>query len=206
IMVTVAFAAVLLGIGDDAMLHIYLREREARASGIAAPASAVAALASAGPAAVVATLMTAASFLALAFVRFRGLAELGIIGAIGMLTLLAGVLVFFPAALAYLGAREARSPAPAIRLPIGVLMSFHGWALRHRRPLLITVAALTLGMGVAASGVRVATNLRSIRGDDPAAAAMARVLSPFGGGASSETMLVMHGGDPEAGLEAAARL
>jgi predicted RND superfamily exporter protein len=207
-MVTVAFAAVLLGIGDDAMLHIYLREREERAAGVRAPGSAVAAMRATGPAAVLATLATAAAFLSLSFVRFRGLAELGIIGAIGMTTLLAGVIFFFPAALAYLGEREARDPAPSIRLPVGALLGLNRWATERKRGVLIAFAILSGAMLVAAVGVHVSTDLRSIRGEDPAAAAMERLFAPYGTGASVETMVVIHGSgeDIEGGLRAASAL
>lgn len=206
-MVTVAFAAVLLGIGDDAMLHIYLREREERAAGLKAPESAVAALRATGPAAVVATLTTAAAFLSLSFVRFRGLAELGVIGAMGMMTLLAGVIFFFPAALAYLGEREARAPAPSVRLPVGALLGLNRWAEERRRGVLIAFSILSGAMLVAASGVRLSTDLRSVRGGDPAAEGMVRLLAPYGAGTSAETMVVIHGSRQiEDGLEAAERL
>jgi uncharacterized protein len=210
-MITVAFAAILLGIGDDAMLHMYLREREERRRGARAPRSAAIAFAATGTAVIVATLTTAAAFFALSFVRFRGLAELGVIAAMGMINLLAGVLLFFPAALALLAAREERAPKPSLRLPVAALLAIHDWSAARRRAVLAGAAALTLLMLAAASGVRVTTDLKSIRGADPAETALRRVLAPFGNAAAAETMVVIHDGrslaaDIERGLAAAEAL
>lgn len=191
-MITVAFAAILLGIGDDAMIHMYLRERHERRQGLAAPHSAVAALAGTGRAITVATLSSAAAFLALAFVQFRGLAELGIISAIGMLTLLIGVLFFFPAALALLARRRRAGEPGALRLPLGPLLSIHDWSRTRRRRVLGAAAAGTVVMLGAALGLDVSVDLRSIRGEDPASAALARVMAPFEG-SPREMMVVLHG-------------
>jgi len=197
-MITVAFAAILLGIGDDAMIHMYLREREERAKGVPAPESAVAAMRATGMAVTVATLTSAAAFLSLSFVRFRGLAELGVIGAMGMLTLLAGVLVFFPAALALLARKEEDPRGTAsLRLPLHAFMAAQRFTLPRRRPILAGVGLATAVMIAAASGIEVSADLRSIRGEDPAAEALARVLAPYGSGAAAETMVVMHDGDRE---------
>ncbi len=192
-LITVAFAAILLGIGDDAMIHIYLREREERRAGLPPGASVAAAMRSTGPAVTVATLTTAVAFASLGFVRFRGLAELGVIAAMGMTTLLAGVFFFFPAALAYLAARGETAPSPALRLPLGGLLAVHGWCARRRRTVLAVTAALTLVLLIAASGLQVSSDIRSIRGEDPAAAALARVLQPFGRAAGAEPLVVIHG-------------
>lgn len=193
-LVTVAFAAILLGIGDDAMIHMYLREREERARGVSAPDSAAAALGATGPAVTVATLTTAAAFLALSFVRFRGLAELGVVAAMGMLALLAGVLLFFPAALAVLAERARPGAGPAVRLPARAILRIHDACARRRTAVLAAAGLLTALMLAAASGMRVATDLRSIRGEDPAAEALRRVLAPFGSDAAAETLVVLHGG------------
>ena len=211
-MITVAFAAILLGIGDDAMIHMYLRERHERAKGLAAPESVVAALSETGRPVTVATLSSAAAFLSLSFVEFRGLAELGIIAAIGMLTLLAGVLVFFPASLAFMARRESQG-SPSLRMPIRFLLGFHDWSRSRRTAVLGTVAGGTVVMLFLALQVGFSTDLRSIRGEDPAAAAMKRVMRPFEGGAS-EMMVILHGsrGEPptaaavDAALEEAERL
>ncbi|HZE89600.1 MAG TPA: MMPL family transporter, partial [Verrucomicrobiae bacterium] len=112
----------------------------------------------------------------------------------GMATLLVGVIFFFPAALSYLGARESRAPAPSIRLPVAALLRAYDAAASRRRGVLLAIGALTAAMLVAAPGVRVSTDLRSIRGDDPAAAGMARVLAPFAAAGAAESMVVT-GGD-----------
>ncbi len=191
-MITVAFAAILLGIGDDAMIHMYLRERQERSAGLSARDSAVAALAGTGRAVTLATLTTTVAFLSLAFVQFRGLAELGVISALGMLTLLVGVLFFFPAALAVLARRPESPGSPALRMPLGLLLALHDGCRSRRRQVLGAAAAGSLVMLLVAWGTEISTDLRSIRGEDPAAEATRRLMGPFEGGAA-ETMVVLHG-------------
>ncbi len=195
-MITVAFAAILLGIGDDAMIHMYLRERQERSAGLEAPHSAVAALAGTGRAITVATLTTAAAFLSLSFVQFRGLAELGIISAVGMFTLLVGVIFFFPAALAVLSRKPESPRSPSLRMPLGAILALHDACRSRRKQVLIAAAAGTAVMLYLALGMEVSTDLRSIRGEDPAAAATQRVMGPFEGGAF-ETMVILHGARAE---------
>jgi predicted RND superfamily exporter protein len=115
----------------------------------------------------------------------------------GMLSLLVGVLLFFPAALAILAEREQTHPGPSLRLPAGLLLRIHDASMRRRLVVLGVLAVGSAGMLAATSRVRVATDLRSIRGEDPASEAMERVLAPFGPSFSAETLVVIHGGRSE---------
>ena len=79
--VTVAFAAILLGMGDDSLTHLYLRFHEELGAGRARAEALKAAASSTGPSILLATLTSGLAFGALAFVEFRGLSELGVIAA-----------------------------------------------------------------------------------------------------------------------------
>lgn len=180
--VTVAFAAILLGMGDDSLTHLYLRFREEGREGSARGEALRAALVSTGPSIVVATMTSGLAFAALTFVQFRGLAELGIIAAIGLLSLLASCLFLFPALLSLgperITAREARA---SLTVPMGLFVRFHEWG-RRRRPLVMTLAAVvTIAAALACTRLEFSSDLKALRGDDPAQERMQRVLAPFGG-------------------------
>jgi len=199
-MVSIGFAAVLLGMGDDALTHLYTRFREELAGGANRAAAAAAALAGSARPMVVATLTTGAAFGTLAFVRFRGLAELGIIAAIGLINLLVCALLLFPA---MLGAGSGRaSPVPPVSLPVRPFVTLHRWMMRRRR--LALACGLLLGLGAALASTRLtfSSDLAALRGTDEAALRLARVLAPFG--ALAEPMhIITETGSVEEALRAA---
>ncbi len=201
--VTVAFAAILLGMGDDSLTHLYLRTREEMAAGAGREEAILRALAATGPPIVVATLTTGLAFGTLMFVRFRGLSELGLIAALGMVVLLASSLLLFPALLSLWPSAVA---APPPRLPVGPLLRFHRWARSRRAAVLAAAALAVAGAGAAAwSGLSFSSDLRGLRGDDPARERLERLLRPFGGAA--EPIHVVHdAADLERSLHAAERL
>lgn len=177
-MVTVAFAAILLGMGDDALTHLYLRFREETDRGKASEPALRAALGSTGPSILLATLTSGLSFAALLFVDFRGLSELGGLAAIGLVNLLVSVLFLFPALLSILPPGSARRPP--LELPSAWLVRFHEAARRHRGPALALAGLLAAGSLWAATGLRFSSDVRTLRGEDPAEEQLRRVLAPFG--------------------------
>jgi hypothetical protein len=180
--VTVAFAAILLGMGDDSLTHLYLRFREEGREGTTRAEALRGALISTGPSIVVATLTSGLAFAALTFVKFRGLSELGIIAAIGLLNLLVSCLFLFPALLSLgperISAREARS---SLVVPMGLFIRFHRWAGRRRTLVMTMTGALAIGAALACTRLEFSSDLKALRGDDPAQERMQRVLAPFGG-------------------------
>ncbi|MGH9868674.1 MAG: MMPL family transporter [Candidatus Polarisedimenticolia bacterium] len=199
-MVTVAFAAILLGVGDDALTHLYLRFREEVSRGAERHAALIEAMGSTGPSILIASLTSGLSFAALTFVRFRGLSELGLIAALGMINLLVSVYFLFPCLLAMLPSRpEARPPLSAMA---GVLISFNHAARRRRGLVLAAAGLVTLAAAAAATRTRFSPDLASLRGEDPTFRQLESLMSPFGG--LPETLhLVSDEGDLEASLRAA---
>ena len=180
--VTVAFAAILLGMGDDSLTHLYLRFREEAVEGVQRSAALTAALVSTGPSILVATLTSGLAFAALTFVKFRGLSELGIIAAIGLMSLLVSVLLLFPALLAMGPARiTAREGRATLTVPMGAFIAFHHWAMRRRTLVLTLTAILTVAAGLACTRLQFSSDLTQLRGDDPAKEHLMKVLAPFGG-------------------------
>lgn len=157
-----------------------------------------------GPSIMVASLTTGLSFAALTFVRFRGLAELGLIAAIGMVNLLLSAYFLFPCLLSMMPMeRAARRGAPLAGVS-GALVRLHAWALPRRGLVLAVAGVVLVAAGVAASGLRFSSDLTALRGDDPAMDRLRATMAPFGG--LPESIHLVHDeGSLEASLQAAER-
>jgi hypothetical protein len=197
--VTVGFAAILLGVGDDSLTHLYVRFHEELRAGIGRSEALQAAMAACGPSVLPATLTSGTAFAALSFVAFRGLAELGIIAALGMANLLVTALVLFPALLSFPalgGGAGTRAPT----LPIGAFVRLHEWASRRRAAIL---GAALLGVaaagGTATARLEFSSDLRALRGRDPARQRLEQVVAPFGG-MRDPVYLVRQGGSVDEAL------
>jgi hypothetical protein len=203
--VTVGFAAILLGLGDDSLTHLYARFHEELGAGRDRSGALQAAMAACGPALFLATLTSGVAFAALSFVAFRGLAELGIIAALGMVNLLVTTLVLFPALLSFRGiggAPGGRAPA----LPVGAFVRLHTWARSRRVAVLGTAAvAVAAAASAAAAWLEFSPELRALRGRDPARERLEQVLAPFGG-LPDPLHLVRQGGSLDEALEGMAPL
>ena len=177
--VTIAFAAILLGMGDDSLTHLYLRFHEELGAGRARADALTVAASSTGPSILLATLTSGLAFGALAFVQFRGLSELGVIAAIGLINLLVSVFFLFPCLLSFGPAHGSASASLAV--PMGPFVRFHRWGARRRGLVLSFAAALTLVAAACCLRLEFSSDIRALRGDDPAQLKLDRLLAPFGG-------------------------
>ena len=143
-MLSVAFVVMIMGLGDDFVIHMITRYEEERRSHAPREALATAMLHS-GHAIFMAALMTAISFGTMIFTGFLGLVEMGIIAGGGLLICAALCLTLLPALL--LQQRVERSAAPRqIRHRITpVLLRLERAWLNHAR----IVVAITAGLIVA---------------------------------------------------------
>ena len=114
-MITSYFAAVLFGIGVAFTIHIVARFHEALTEGMQNGDAVGTALTRAGPGVVAGGGTTALAFLAIAFSEFKGFAELGVIGGLGVVLILLTNLTLLPAALLlwHPGLRVVRKQAKA---------------------------------------------------------------------------------------------
>lgn len=106
-LLSVAFAVLFIGLGVDFGIHFALRAAEAanrknRASVYRAAGQSV------GPALALAAAAASLSFLAFLFTDYRGVAELGLIAAVGMVIALASCLTFLPAIMSLRPLKPAR--------------------------------------------------------------------------------------------------
>jgi predicted RND superfamily exporter protein len=190
--VGVGLGAILVGLGDDYVVHLAADFRETVLRGVSHVAALAEAVARTASGIVSAALTTAIGFGVLAFARFRPVAELGTFVALGVLiVLLTTALVAVP--VLALGARHWTPGAsrPVWRAFGGGLDLVVRLALRRRRVVLgAALVATVLAVG-GALRLRVDTDLRRLRPADPEGTRIERRLATeFGLGLDTATVVV----------------
>ena len=122
-LVSVAFIVLLVGLGIDFAIHILAHIAEMRASGTPADQSVLLTGRRSGTALWLGAATTALAFLAFAATDFDGMAQLGVIGAVGVLIAFAVAATIIPAAIALMpglaGAKAGDMAAPQQRINLG---------------------------------------------------------------------------------------
>jgi predicted exporter len=109
-MLTAVGAAMLVGLGDDYGVHLYAEHARARDEGLDLRSARAAMIVRAGPRIVVAALTSVGCFVAFGMTGFRGLADLGLLSAIGLFGCLVAFLTLFPLLLRGHVPHEGRTP------------------------------------------------------------------------------------------------
>lgn len=147
-LISVTFAVLFIGIGIDFGIHLALRYREGLGRGLAQPAALAWARRSVARGLALTALCAAIGFLAFVPTSYRGLAELGIISAIGMGVALLTTLTFLPALLALLP--PPRSAGPTLAAPAPQREAVLDRLLRRGRRPLLALALLIAAAGACA--------------------------------------------------------
>lgn len=138
--ISVAFAVLFIGLGDDQSVQFAVRYREERHRLGALGAALVAAGRGAGPSMGLAALAVATGFCALAPTRYRGMAELGVIAGVGMLLAWLLSLTLLPALL-----RLARPPGEPGAVGYRRLAPLDRFLRANARAVSVGAAVLALG-------------------------------------------------------------
>ena len=119
------FAPLLLGLGIDYGIHWLARYEEALKTGQGSSTreTIVSTMSQIGPAVLVAGLTAAMSFLPLALTNFRGLKELGIISAMGMVMTTVTTLAVLPSLVLVFDSKKPRPAIPSRKITNRVLMN-----------------------------------------------------------------------------------
>lgn len=190
-------AAMLLGLGVDGVVLLYVAHRLALADGRTG-AAAIAAIASPSASMLYGMLTTAATFYGLVFVDFPSLQQLGLL--IGHSMVACGILtlILVPA---LLPARARGDGSHALL----AWPRFAAWVAARRRVIVWAAAAATIGLGLAATRLHVNASLDRLRSTSPAAAYEEQVRRAFG--LPSDVFVVLqHGRDLQPLLERNERL
>jgi uncharacterized protein len=163
-------AAMLLGLGVDGTLLLYIMYVQQRRDGLE-PARAVAGLAPFAASVSIGLVTTAATFFGVVPVDQPALAGLG--RSVGL-----GVIVCGVFAVLTMPAMVSRAPAPAsspdLRSP-----RFSGWIGRRRVPILIAAALLTIACAAAATRLRLVLTVDRLEPDIPAVAVQKEIARQF---------------------------
>jgi predicted RND superfamily exporter protein len=206
--VGIAFIATLLGMGIDYGIHGGARFRLLLLGGESRREALLGALRQTGPAILAATLTTAAALSALGLAHFRPLREMGVVLALGLLSILAATATFGAALIAwYPRERSLRGGTVLIRrfwTPLFAALV----AFSVRRPRSVLLGALGLSLLALGGLPRLSLNpdLRTLRPDDPESTTAERMLfTKFGLGLDTTTVVLKDRDLPHA-LDDAARV
>lgn len=161
-LLSVTFASMLLGLGIDVAIHIIARLELVHADHEHLGEAIAQAFRGVGPGILTASFTIAAASAAMALTPFRGVAEMGIISAGGIVLCTISVMCCLPAMLMLMPRPEARlrSHDGGVSRPfMGALgLAFH----RHPAPVLTTAAAVILGTGWLAKDARYDPDLQKL--------------------------------------------
>lgn len=165
--ITGFLVAILLGLGVDFVIHLYLRYGEERRAGKSVDRAQELAITTTGRAVVSSSMTTAAAFFAVIFANFVGYSEFGTIAGVGILFSAGVTLFMFPALNKLLENLKASRVAPPSR------RSQEGLELPRALRLLVLIGvplffAFSI-LQLASGGVRFHTNWRELGGESPAA-------------------------------------
>jgi hopanoid biosynthesis associated RND transporter like protein HpnN len=157
-LISIAFAVLFLGLGIDFCIHFALRYREERRAGTGAALDATGR--GVGCALLLSALCAALGFLSFLPTAYRGLAELGLISALGMFVAVAASVTLLPALLAIW------QPRHGLAEPAALVARERRFLSRHARKVLV-FAALAGAVGLAfAPAIRFDFNPMNLRDPD----------------------------------------
>jgi predicted RND superfamily exporter protein len=186
-LITVAFAAIIVGLGVDFAIHIYQRYHHERAGGRGAEKAVEIALTRTGTGVWTGGLTTIAAFLTLLLARIQGIVELGILVAAGLFFCLLTITLVLPAFLVWTERRGYRY-TPLRTWGLDHLTAF---LKKHYRLVLICLIALAVIGGYVGTKVRMVAGLegfrpRGMEGMKP----LERMQEQFGGQGTGMTVLL----------------
>jgi uncharacterized protein len=196
-LVSLAFIAVLAGLGDDQVTYFFSRVPEERARGLSVDEAVATTYLTTGKSVLFCVLTTSTGTLALALARFPALAELGLILTIGLLMLAVHTLVTVPALMAlwfrFFPGGVSGPPfrlLPSVARRIGVLVT--------ARPALVLWAAVAI-LAASSAGLlrlRITPAIDAFEGAEATGVTGQRLLSERFGLEGTPTVLLLEGSLP----------
>ena len=168
-LISLAFMVLFVGLGVDFGTHLALRQMELAGRGVDTSDATRRAIAGEGPAIVLSVICASIGFLSFLPTDYLGLAELGIISALGMLVAAVITLILLPALFTLMPPRAAPRSERRGR--------FAGFIQRHAGMTLVVAALVTLGAGALATQVRIDVNPLNLQDPDTEAVRAYRDLA-----------------------------
>jgi len=188
-MVTAAFGAILVGLGIDFSIHFYNRFIEESARGSGLKTSLEAAFSKTGLGIVMGALTTSIAFFAMAFTRFKGLSELGIIGGVGIIMTLTSTFTVLPSLI--VRHIKIRGEGSLSRTPVSTfgMEGLGSFLISQKRLIIVSATLFTVVMGVFATRVRFETDINELRPKGNEAFAVQEEIWKIFSGSSSEVII-----------------
>ncbi len=195
-MVTVAFGAILAGLGMDYSIHFYNGFLGEIFKGEALEKALENTFTTTGRGILTAALTNSVAFFSMVFTQFAGLSELGIIGGFGILLTLLSDLVVLPSIIVrFMKIRGEK--VKYLRIPTFGMGRLGRLAVERRRGIIIAAAVMTIVMGIFAFRVGFDTDANSLRPkNSPALEVQDKIMRIFSG-SSPEIIVTAAGGDLE---------
>lgn len=149
-LISVAFLVLFFGLGVDFGTHLGLRHLEEAKRGKSFKDALLASILGEGPSIVLSAICAALAFLAFVPTTYTGLAEFGIISALGMLVAVAVTFTVQPALMALMPPR----PKPTMGVTIGI----GDWIAKNHRTVLVLAGLVTAVAAYYSLGVQIDTN------------------------------------------------
>jgi predicted RND superfamily exporter protein len=186
-LITVSFAAIIVGLGVDFAIHIYQRYHHERASGNRPNKAVEIALTRTGQGVWTGGLTTIAAFLTLLLARIQGIVELGVLVAAGLFFCLLTITLVLPAFLVW-AERSGYRYKPLKTWGLSQLTSF---LKKHYRPVLICLISLVVVGGYLGTRVRVMGGVEGFRPRGmEGVETLERMQERFGGQGAGMTVLL----------------
>lgn len=199
-MVTVAFAAILMGLGIDFAIHIYNRYLEEIDKGADIVKGLEATLVGVGKGIFTGAATTAAAFYLLMFTDFRGLSELGFMCGTGILASMITMYLVLPSIMIW-RAKYSKKPVVKGRLnPFG-LDSVARHIVRYPKTILAIGIALTIFFGYKALFLDFDSDFKKMRPEGMEAMVLQDLIMEKFSGSGYQIMVITESNNLQAALE-----
>jgi predicted RND superfamily exporter protein len=190
--ITGMLVAVLIGLGIDFGIHLFVRYQQERIGGGPAAEAVRRAVRGTLPPALTGALTTAGTFFSFTLARFRGFSEFGLVAGAGVLLTMISVFLVLPPLLLLLDQRLRPPTAPQRPPPRGGIPPALAW------PLVLVMLAAALYGAAGVGEVPFRNDYKLLRGESPATEFLQYVDAQLGAGFNPALFLVE---DPDAARE-----
>ncbi|OGW50664.1 MAG: hypothetical protein A2Z50_04355, partial [Nitrospirae bacterium RBG_19FT_COMBO_42_15] len=199
-MVTVAFAAILMGLGIDFAIHIYNRYLEEIDKGADIVQGLEATLAGVGKGIFTGAATTATAFYLLMLTDFRGLSELGFMCGTGILSSMLTMYLVLPSIMIW-RAKSSKKPVVKGRLnPFGLDIAARH-IVRYPKTILAIAIGLTIFLGYKALFLGFDSDFKKMRPEGMEAMVLQDLIMEKFSGSGYQIMVITESNDLQAALE-----
>jgi predicted RND superfamily exporter protein len=187
--------ALLMGLGTDFTILMYARYVEERQAGASVARATERMVGETGLGVFTGAITSAGTFYAMCVGSFRGLRDLGFLVGTGILICAVAILFLLPAMIAWNdGARKSpEGRVKKLHLQSLGLEHLIGFSVRHRRMVVVGIAALTLGAAGLALDVDFDASVDSLRSNDAPSFAVQKEIAEKFGASLSYMMAISEG-------------